>query len=243
MLNYYNPKNLSSEVPQEGWDEDVYEGKKGWKYKMLGFGKAVVALMVVMGLLYFSGVYQGSLFSTTPPEAQPRKMPALVEGKTKILPLSVIEVVDVREEREENFTRAKILVERASQIWDQARIDLELKNYSLLQVEQAEIINFLDNPYNLMEKVEEEKREGVVVFLVHSLRGINGVAFVGGQTVAVAEYTTVYNFQVLAHEVGHILGLPHVKGGDRLMSSGASGSRLSQEEAIQAREELRSLLD
>ena len=50
------------------------------------------------------------------------------------------------------------------------------------------------------------------VFLVGNLGGINGIAFGGLNSVAVADYTTVYDFRALAHEIGHILGLHHLLG-------------------------------
>jgi hypothetical protein len=89
-----------------------------------------------------------------------------------------------------------------------------------------------------LSELPQESKEGVIVFLVHSLDGINGIAFVGGRTVAVAEFTTVYDFRVLAHEVGHILGLSHVREGGRLMSTDAGGAELTVEEAEKARQTL-----
>ena len=63
------------------------------------------------------------------------------------------------------------------------------------------------------------------------------MAFGGLRSVAIADYTTVYDFRALAHEIGHLLGLSHVPV-DRnlLMYQGANGSELSLEEIMRARE-------
>ena len=54
---------------------------------------------------------------------------------------------------------------------------------------------------------------------------------------AVADYTTVYDFRVLAHEIGHLLGLSHVPvDRNRLMYQGANGSELSLEEIMRSLE-------
>ena len=66
----FNPQDFDSEVPQEGWDEPVREEEKTWKHTILNIGKGIVALMIIAGLLYFSGIYQGTLFQSTPPSAQ-----------------------------------------------------------------------------------------------------------------------------------------------------------------------------
>ncbi len=241
----FNPQDFDSQVPTEGWDEPVQEPRSKGKHFLFSVGKAIVALMIITGLLYFSGIYQGTLFQSTPPSAQPQELPVLVNGEVKTLPLSVVSVIGADSNKDRVKSREEIepLVDKASRIWDQARIDLELESYATLEMEQRRITEFLYSPDFLLEELPAEKRRGVVVFLVHSLNGINGVAFVGGRTVAVAEFTSVYNFRVLAHEVGHILGLDHVRESGRLMSTDASGAKLIREEAIQARERLDILVE
>ena len=67
--------------------------------------------------------------------------------------------------------------------------------------------------------------------------GANGIAFPGIGVMAVADYTTEYDFRVFAHEVGHLLGLGHVQDSNsRLMYSGANGSKLTESEVLEARE-------
>ncbi|MEX1014203.1 MAG: hypothetical protein WDZ80_03525, partial [Candidatus Paceibacterota bacterium] len=82
------------------------------------------------------------------------------------------------------------------------------------------------------------------VFLLRRLAGINGVAFMGLNTLAVADLTTNYDFRVLAHEVGHLLGLGHITlNKKRLMHQGSGGYMLTLKEAKIAREKAIKLID
>jgi hypothetical protein len=221
----------------EGWYEDVREGEKTRGRRIFNVVKALLALVVLVGLIYFSGIYQGTFFQKTSRQAQPRQLSRLVEGEILTLPLSVVSVVA---KGEEGKRREEIdsFVSKASVIWDQAAIDLELVSYTEVKLGDRRMRSVIDDPKTLLSELPQESKEGVIVFLVHSLDGINGIAFVGGRTVAVAEFTTVYDFRVLAHEVGHILGLSHVREGGRLMSTDAGGAELTVEEAEKARQTL-----
>src|SRR6056297_826540 len=234
---YYN----RIKIPTEGWDEDIGRDYRSPKYYLWVFVRTLVVFLVLGGFLYLSVIYQSTFFSRTSPKVEPQELSVLVEGERKILPLTVINLVEKNRKNIQSRAEIEGMVEKSSRIWDQARIDLELENYSTVYLENRELLEFIKNPHNLANSLSPSAKEGAVVFLVHSLRGINGVAFVGGDTIALAEYTSVYNFRVLAHEVGHILGLGHIKGSGRLMSREASGPRLTREESLEAREELDSL--
>ena len=87
-----------------------------------------------------------------------------------------------------------------------------------------------------MQTIDAFSPATINVFLVGNLGGINGISFGGLSSVAVADYTTVYDFRALAHEVGHTLGLSHVpEVRGRLMYQGANGSLLSSKEIQRAR--------
>lgn len=241
--NFSNKKQQEFGSEDEGWYEDVWTETRTVKYKLFTVVKVVVVLMVVAGLVYLSGIYQGTLFQRTSEQARPRQLSPVVSGEAKILPLSVVNVVDEAESGDiKNEIEIQELVNKASVIWDQARIDLELAGYTVLKIDKQQMSGALNNPRRLLAELPEEDKQGVVVFLVYSLHGINGIAFVGGRTIAVAEFTSVYDFRVLAHEVGHILGLPHVNGGTRLMSTDAGGPRITVEEAEEARQTLDEIL-
>jgi predicted Zn-dependent protease len=77
----------------------------------------------------------------------------------------------------------------------------------------------------------------VYVVITPSLGGLNGIAFSSKDTVAVAEYTTSYDFRVLAHEIGHLLDLSHVSDKSNLMFSGSGGTDVTQTQAEKAHQE------
>ena len=127
-------------------------------------------------------------------------------------------------------------MENASRIWNQAGITLTIKNIYTVSKSDEEMKIFSDTPAVFMQNIDEFDATTINVFLVGNLGGINGIAYSGLYSVAVADYTTVYDFRVLAHEVGHILGLNHVsESKERLMYRGANGFLLSLVEIEHAR--------
>ena len=129
------------------------------------------------------------------------------------------------------------LTSNASAIWQQADINLEIESIVEIVLSDGEIQALLDFPQTVTYVVDSYNKKGISVFLVSSLQGINGLAFSGMHSVFVADFTTVIDFRVLAHEVGHILGLEHVpsdKG--RLMYRGSNGFVLTFSEVVTARE-------
>ena len=227
----------------EGWYEDVRSGSV-WKHRMWLIIRGLVALAVLVGLLYISGIYQSTFFTRTSPEAEPPAVEVVVDEEVKELPLRVVNIVEEgNTERVKDRGQVENLVNDASRLWRQASIRLDLEEYASVEVNREELVDLLNDPYQLNSSEYEGEDEGVTVFLVHSLHGVNGVAFTGSDTIALAEFTSVYNFRVLAHEVGHVLGLSHVEKNDRLMDKEARGVRLTRVEALTAREKLSEILE
>jgi hypothetical protein len=237
MRPYYTKTNEEDIENDEGWYEEISDNNS-WKHKVFAIIKALVAFIVLAGLLYISGIYQSTFFTRTSSEAEPGDLKVLTNEKVMVLPLTVVNVVE-----EENVDKIKTeqeinsLVNKASDIWKQARIELVLKEYVTIKVSREKMTEYLIEPRKLLNRMDRSE-EGATVFLVHSLSGINGIAFVGSRTIALAEFTSVYDFRVLAHEVGHILGLGHVVDNKRLMDKEAGGEKLIRQEVERARQTL-----
>ena len=200
--------------------------------------KGVVALFVIIGFLYISGINQFFFYQRTSPTTQQSTIESAIYAKQISIPLSILilqsEGVRGSFRSKEN---AQHLVYNAGEIWNQANINLTIKNISIISLDDEEITSFIRFPREFIIESEYFDSSVINVFLVQHLNGINGFAFGGLQSVAIADYTTVYDFRTLAHEIGHILTLRHVTNDERrLMSSGVNGINLSLQEIIRARE-------
>lgn len=200
-----------------------------------------MALAVIAGLVYFSGVYQYLFFQRTPSGVQQEEVESALDAEELAVPLTGFVVTSQgaygSERSREDVAR---LIENASRVWEQAALTFSVEDIHFIERSDEEIQALASNPRFFVEGVVEFSPDTINVFLVGNLQGVNGLAFGGIPAVAVADYTTVYDFRVLAHEVGHKLGLAHVPtDGGRLMYQGANGYELTMDEILRARESAR----
>jgi len=195
-------------IDQNLFEPDEGEGRRELTGReiILQYVRGGVALIVILGLLYISGVYQSLLYQRTPSTAEQERAKTVFDAEILILPLQVFvfsnneSLGSVRSSED-----VERLVLNAEAVWDQALIQLEIENLVFLEVSDQEIEEFLYNPGTFIVNLPDYDRDSISVFLARSLGGLNGIAFGGLRAVAVADFTTVYDFRVLAHEIGHIL--------------------------------------
>jgi len=233
LLNLKN-KTTTHEDDSE-FDIDSQEKVKASIFSRVLQG--IVAFIALVGLLYISGGYQYFFYQRTPPSVNQAEIVSRVDAQILQLPLTIFIIIGSESygsvRSEEN---ALYLVENASRIWNQAGITLTIKNIYTISKSDGEMKIFSDTPVAFIQNLNEFDEATINVFLVGNLGGINGIAFGGLGSVAVADYTTVYDFRALAHEIGHVLGLHHVpESQGQLMYQGANGFKLSLKEIERAR--------
>jgi hypothetical protein len=233
-FDFEEPFDLDRDGSQE-----LEEWEKPEESLVFKIVKWSVAIIVVFGMLNLFGFRNFFLYRTTSPEVEQQEVKVKVDAEILQVPLNVI-VLTSRDDgygskRDEKSVLS--LVENAAKIWEQGGIEIVLKSIHFEEKNNAILGSLYQNPRLVINNVQNFDNESINVFLVGNLGGINGVSFNSLNVVAVADYTTVYDFRALAHEVGHQLGLVHVsKSNGQLMYQGANGFNLSIEEIEIARE-------
>lgn len=132
------------------------------------------------------------------------------------------------------------LVREANHIWEPANITFNFTGVEFLFVNYDRFINdlFASNVRGLPDSDAHIK-----VFFVNEIAA-NGVAFGQVNNVVVKDVTTVNSYRTVAHEIGHLLGLPHVfDSTSKLMYRGTNGEILTSLEIERARQQARFLAE
>lgn len=217
--------------------------KPGWGRYVF---RAQIAFVFLIGTVYlFGGLYELTFFQETPSDVQAPDFVSVVEGETLTVPVVAYvlqetstssQVVATGSEpapgvQTAGSTRGEAevaqIVANASEVWDQAAIDLRLTRVEFLSLTPTEIGRYVNQPDAFVREYGVETDGAVRMLFSRTLQGINGVAFRSLETLAVADYTTSFDYRVLAHEIGHILSLGHVSDTEQLMSQGSSGLEIT----------------
>lgn len=197
-------------------------------------GRAVIALVALAGLLFLSGAYQYFFYHRTPPGAKQTELPSKVQAPHFTVPVTV-HVLTSTPGSERTTDDAQRLIDNANRIWTQANITFVIEKITSRSVSIDELRAFARDPHAFILALPNYDPHSANLFLTRTLSGVNGLAFGGTSAVAVADFTSTLDYRTLAHEFGHLLGLPHVANTKRLMSPGATGLDLSLEEIATAR--------
>jgi hypothetical protein len=127
-------------------------------------------------------------------------------------------------------------------IWSQANIQFEARYVGPLIVPDDVLISIAHQDFDpFFEQVGEtfEVPEPALIngFYANNIGGPNGINPYGSRVYFVTDQPSVFDHRVSSHEVGHILGLPHVvTDRDHLLSPGTNGMLLEVQEIETARQ-------
>lgn len=196
--------------------------------------RAVIAGIFILSMLYLFGGYQYLRFQETPASVNIDSYESVIDEPVQSIPTTVY--VLAGEESNFETQRTEQLIENTNSILAQLAVELSMVSSEEILLTNVDLSGpqLVADPDRLREILPSLDGNRLYVVITRSLGGLNGIAFSGRDTVAVAEYTTGYDFRTLAHEVGHVLGLGHVRDKANLMYSGSSGTGVTISQAQNA---------
>jgi hypothetical protein len=212
-------------------EDDRIPPKSRWRRVWIG----LVALIAIGSLVYLSGIHQYLFLHRTPAGALQSRLPSKVEAAKLVVPVAV-HILTGEPGSGRTEEDAHRLVENANNIWSQANITFRIEDVRHIVVEIDDLVLFEADPHTYIQQSSSYDPAVINIYLTRTLQGVNGLAYRGTRAVSVADYTSTLDFRTLAHEFGHLLGLEHVGSSRQLMSTGATGVELTEQEITTARE-------
>ena len=140
-----------------------------------------------------------------------------------------------------SFDEIVVAHRRANEIWEPAGIRFDVKKVVRGTIPIALTANIIrwqvDDFFEGYDQLPREfqRKTAVTGFFVQTVRGPNGVASAEHMAYFIADEPLTDDGRVVAHELGHILGLDHIDNAQRLMHSGTNGTVLTSQEIAVAR--------